>query len=165
MSGIWSRFGVRHAQWQFAIGVLVALVVIAVLSAGGSHDAPRTAALAASRQTRDPNCIAVHPTITRRWNERIHDAAIASAAASRSDDFEQVYMIAGLIVDPSNDGKVGVWATSGSPRDRGVDIMAVDEIARSISGWTVADASHAAITPATHGVAEAKECLRAQTAP
>ena len=87
MSGIRPSFRVKRVHSQVAIGVLVALFVIGVLSrAGGSEDAPDDAApapraITSRQQIRDPNCIAVHPSITRAWNDRIHEAVIAMAAA------------------------------------------------------------------------------------
>jgi hypothetical protein len=147
----------------------VALFVIGVLSsAGGSEDAPDAAApapraMTSRQQIRDPNYIAVHRSITRAWNERIRDAVIAMAAAYRSRDFGNLYMIAGLIHDPTNDPRVGVWATR-SASDIDGRIMALDEVARSIAHWPAASTTDSAITTAAHGVAEARECLRAEQA-
>jgi hypothetical protein len=38
-------------------------------------------------------------------------------------------------------------------------IFAVDGLAQEFSEWPDADATHAAITLTTHGIAEAKDCL------
>jgi hypothetical protein len=74
-------------------------------------------------------------------------------------------MIAGFLMGLDM-GEVGVWASIGPPNqppgaypDLSGRILAVDGLAQEFSEWPDADATDAAITLTTHGIAEAKDCL------
>lgn len=78
---------------------------------------------------------------------------LGAAYAVRSDDFDNVWMVAGEIKGPGLDKVIGVWATN-DIRGYGGLVFAADGIAREFSDWGSGQTS-----PADDGIDEAKECL------
>jgi hypothetical protein len=78
----------------------------------------------------------------------------------RSEDFEQVYMIAADVhgAGLEGDDDIGVWSKSGPPRVGGGLIYAVDLVAQEFSDWSDADKTDATVTESNHGVEEARAC-------
>lgn len=84
-------------------------------------------------------------------------ATLSNGWAVKSDDFDNVFMVAAVITAPSVD-EVAVWATNSL--DTAALIFAVDGMAQEFSDWGDADKTGAAIRSSDHGVDEAKDCVR-----
>lgn len=86
-------------------------------------------------------------------------APAGKAAAVKSDDYENVYMIAIVFAAPGmDDPELGVWASNALTVSGGT-IMAVDGFAQQFTVWPDADRTDANITINDDGVTEAKDCL------
>jgi hypothetical protein len=81
------------------------------------------------------------------------------AAAVRSADFQNVYMVAlRFMVAGVDSAQTGVWSTNSIDKV-GAAIFAVDGIAKEFTGWTDGDKSSANISQSRDGVTAAKACV------
>lgn len=82
-----------------------------------------------------------------------------AASAVKSEDFENIYMVAGRFDVPGVEGEVGVWATNNIEPLGGGLIMSVDGLAQEFTVWPDADSTDARITSSDDGVSQARACL------
>ena len=82
--------------------------------------------------------------------------SLRNGQAVRSDDYEQVYMIAADIQGPGLEGSddVGVWSSNSLRANQGL-VFAVDAVAREFTNWGRLPNS----SSTDHGVREAKRCV------
>jgi hypothetical protein len=86
------------------------------------------------------------------------EASLRNVFAVRSNDYSEVYFVAGDIQGPGLDGddEIGIWATN-SLEGRGL-ILAADGFAQQFSVWPDADKTDAEISWTDDGGREAKDC-------
>ena len=87
------------------------------------------------------------------------DLALGSGAAVRSKEFEQVWIIAGLIDGLGQPASPAVWAVSGEQASPGI-VLSVDALAKEFSSAPDAETTRANITLGSDGVAEAISCAK-----
>jgi len=133
-----------------AAAVVAALVLVGGCSSGSDSAGDKPAAKEPKEQTKKSRCVEVNQATIDAIAERV-EGGITKAAAVKSKDFKNVYMVAGKIA-----GGNGVWATNDDPTDATFQgaVQAVDGFAKEFSTWPKADAD---IT--SDGAEDAVDCL------
>lgn len=112
---------------------------------------------------RSERCLEVDPAklaaIAEGEEDGVGGITFSSGAAVKSEDYSEVYMIAGRFTVPGVDQpQVGIWASNALAPNEGV-ILAVDAFAEQFTVWPDAEDSAAKIRLGSDGVDEAKDCL------
>lgn len=111
----------------------------------------------------DPNCLTVDQSTIDAITAGLQGVTISTAAAYRSDDYEQVYFVAAdLAGDGINPGDaVALFATNDDPTAPGIEgpTLAVGGFAHEFSDWGHGEQTDAQLSISDHGADEAQDCL------
>ena len=111
----------------------------------------------------DSRCEAVSQAMLDLIDDQltVDGGSLRNGFAVKSEDYENVYMIAADIQGPGmdDDGQVGVWAANGLEPEGSLIILAVDGLAKEFSDWFDGDQTDAQLSLADDGVDEARECV------
>jgi hypothetical protein len=146
--------------------VLIATLIV-LAACGGTEPAPQENGAAAESQPEESiECVTPDPTLVDAIAEGLTtdgEGTLRDAQAVRSDDFDNVWMVAAELDAPGleADGDIGVWSVGGGVESiaDASGIFAVDGIAKEFSDWG-ADTDDAP-SISDHGVDEARECVEA----
>lgn len=161
-------------------GTVMALAALLGGCGGSEAESDEEAAAPEQRETEEPEdepeeepsptpparskrCLDVEPAklaaIAAGEEDGVGGITFSSGAAVKSEDYSEVYMIAGRFTVPGvKQPQVGIWASNSLAADQGV-LLAVDGFAEQFTVWPDADDSAAKIRLGSDGVDEAKECL------
>lgn len=146
-----------------------ALIPFALLTTacGGGGDTDTNTAPAAEPEpvevSPEPSrCMPVSPellaAIASGVEEGVGELTLTEGAAVKSDDYSEVYLVAGKLKAPGVDGDIGVWATNSLTPGQGLT-LAVDGFAQEFTVWPDGGKSSAEVTQSADGYDEARECL------
>jgi hypothetical protein len=88
----------------------------------------------------------------------VDGATLSSGFVVRSEQFEEVYLVAAEIDGPGLEGSgdVGVWATNDTAG--GGSILSVDDTAKERSSWPIGSDANEELTIMADGAMEAEAC-------
>lgn len=147
--------------------LLVLFAVFGLTVSCGNPDGTSTTTLEEQRQrmseeaAHEARCVDVPQKTMDAISEGLTGGVrITSAAAVKSDDYAEVYMIAGELDGPGleGEGDVGVWASNSLEPGGGLT-LAVDGVANEFSEWPDGRETDAQMSISDDGVSEARDCL------
>lgn len=146
------RFGLLRLITGLA---LLAVVGYAVIARPSEQASPSTAQ---SQSTAPSRCIDVPSALVDAIESGLQgNNTLASAAAVKSRDYENVWMVAAVIEGEGLSGDAGVWATNDLSAGGGL-IFSVDGFANSFSDWGRLEGG----SIADDGAREAKACAESR---
>lgn len=139
------------------------LLCLALAGCGAGETASDSDAAPPSLAAPEPSrCVDVTPAllaaIAAGAEKDVGKLTLTVGSAVKSNDFENVFIVAAAVFAPGVDGETGVWATNSLTPGKGTT-LAVDGFAKQFAVWPDGDKSSAGVTLSADGVDEAKECL------
>lgn len=186
---LWSAASASRKLIGFGIPLAVLVIAAAAILGNDQKDeAPRTADAPDATQVAEavaadiaptPSgsdsitvsvtpCAPVHPSLEALLERHVTAAGqgdLTNVRAVKSEDYEKVWMVAGVFDYPGFSGEVGVWAVDiedptqdPDTQADGVAILSVNAYAKEFSDWFHGDESSFHVRQSDHGVKEAEDC-------
>jgi hypothetical protein len=139
------------------------LVMMVLLVAGCGADSGGSDSSEAAEPTTSSRCrpasAALVGTVSEGLLQQDPPLTLSNMHVVKSDDFESVYFVSGMLRGQGLDGEVATFATNA---DDGSGLtFAVDGIAQEFSDWGHGDTTDANMTMADDGARESADCAAA----